>query len=106
VTFTISRDERVTSITVGYSFNGCSGSQTYSNLNLEIAPTVECIPAPCPPSLTSFRQFSHVVGSISGPFTTINGVFASTTAAEGSVGFRDYPGCGTALGVGWSATRR
>src|SRR5438046_1264923 len=44
ITFTVSSDQKVTDITVGYSFNGCSGVQTFSNLNLETAPMVTCIP--------------------------------------------------------------
>ena len=35
ITFTVSSDQKVTAISVGYSFNGCSGVQTFSNLNLE-----------------------------------------------------------------------
>jgi hypothetical protein len=106
ITFTVSGDAKVTSIVVGYSFNGCSGSQTFSNLNLETAAMVECIPGPCPASLSTFRSFSHLTGSIDGPMTTVNGLLYSTTTAEGAVGFRNYPGCGTALGIAWTATKR
>jgi hypothetical protein len=59
IAFTVSADEKVTSITVGYSFNGCSGSQTFSNLNLDTAPNVTCIPGPCGPGMSSYRAFNY-----------------------------------------------
>lgn len=106
ITFTVSPDEKVTAITVGYSFNGCSGTQTYPDLSLETIRTVICVPGPCAPDLSSFRSFSYSAGSAGGPFTLVNGIFPSLTRAEGSVGFRDYPGCGSAIGIAWTATRR
>jgi hypothetical protein len=110
IAFTVSPDDRVTSITVGYRFNSCSGSQMFPNLNLQIAPPVQCIPAPCPPGLlppsASLRTFAYSAGSISGPITSMDGTFSSTTRAEGSLDFRNYPGCGSANGVGWTASRR
>jgi hypothetical protein len=106
ITFTVSSDQKMTAITVGYRFNGCSGEQTFSNLNLETAPMVTCIPGPCSNTLSSYRAFSYSAGSIDGPFTTVNGLFTVTNRAEGQVAFRDYPGCGTAVGIGWTATKR
>jgi hypothetical protein len=106
IAFTVSPDDKVTSITVGHSFNGCSGSQTFSNLSLETAPMVTCIPGPCPPGVSSFRSFSYAAGSIAGPSTTVNGLFPSMTRAEGSVAFRDFPGCGSVVGIAWTATKR
>jgi len=106
ITFTVSSDQRVTNITVGYNFNGCSGTQTFPNLNLETAPNVTCIPGPCPAPVSSYRAFSHSTGRVDGPITTVNGLFTLMTRAEGQVSFRDYPGCGTAVGIGWAATRR
>ena len=43
ITFTISPDEKLTSIVVGYNFNGCSGTQNYSSLAVEIKPQSACI---------------------------------------------------------------
>ena len=106
IAFTVSADEKVTSITVEHSFNGCSGSQTFSNLNLETAPNVTCIPGPCPPSLSSYRAFNYSTDRSDGPSTTVNGLFLSTATAQGAVGFSNFPGCGTAFGIGWTATRR
>lgn len=107
IAFTISSSERVTSITVGHDFNGCSGSQGFSDLSLNIAPNVQCIPGPCPPSTTSFRGFGYASGSpFEGPSTDVNALFLSMTRAEGSINLRNFPGCGSAIGVAWSATKR
>jgi hypothetical protein len=107
VAFTISPDEKVTTITLGHEFNGCSGSQTFPGLDLSIAPRVECIPAPCPGMLTSYRAFGYLSGNpIEGPSTSLNGLFTSSERAEGTINFHDFPGCGSAIGVMWSATRR
>lgn len=104
--FTVSADEKVTSITVGYTFNGCSGSQTFSNLDLPTTPDVTCIPGPCSGAISSYRAFSYASARIDGPQTVVNGLFLPANRAEGQVGFFNYPGCGTASGIGWTATRR
>jgi hypothetical protein len=107
ISFTISTAETVTAITLGHEFNGCTGSQTFSSLNIGIAPNVQCIPGPCSPSVTSYRAFGYSTGNSSeGPATSLNGLFQSTVRAEGTASFREYPGCGSAIGVPWTATRR
>lgn len=106
ITFTVSSDEILTTLTVGYSFNGCSGSQTFSNLNVPTAPDVTCIPGPCSGTIATYRALHYSSGPREGPSTTVNGVFLPGNRAEGLVAFRDYPGCGTAAGVEWRATRR
>lgn len=107
ISFTISPDQKVTAITVGYSFNGCSGSQTFANLNLDTAPNVICIPGPCSTTISSYRAFSYLAGTpIDGPSTAVNGLFTLPTRAQGQVNFKDYPGCGTAVGIGWTAAKR
>lgn len=107
IAFTVSPDETVTSITLGHDFNGCSGSQTFSPLSLSIAPNVVCIPGPCSPALSSYRAFGFASGDrIAGPSTDVNAVLLSMTRAEGTVNFRSYPVCGSAIGVAWTVTRR
>jgi hypothetical protein len=107
ISFTIGPNDTVTAITLGHEFSGCSGSQTFSSLSLSIVPQVECIPAPCPSSLTSFREFAYDAGTMfDGPRTEVHGLFMNTTRAEGSINFRNFQGCGTVLGVSWTATRR
>ena len=105
IAFTVSPDQKVTAITVGYRFNGCSGVQTFTNLNLDTAPPVTCIPGPCPPVISSYRAFNYSAGPIDGPLTLVNGFFPFMRRADGQVSFRNYPDCGTALGVSWTATK-
>jgi hypothetical protein len=106
IAFTVAADQKVTSVTVAYSFNGCTGTHSAANLSLETSPNLICVPGPCAPSLTSYRAFNYSTGRIDGPSTTVNAVFVSTGRAEGQAAFRDYPGCGTVTGVSWSAAKR
>ena len=105
ITVTVSAGATVTEITIGHDFNGCVGTETFSHLTISIVPNVKCIPGPCSPSISSFREFSYAAGDpVSGPSVEVNGFFSATTA-QGTANFRSYPGCGTAIGVGWSATK-
>lgn len=105
--FTVSPNETVAAITVGYNFNGCAGSQTFSDLVIPTSPDVTCIPGPCPGTVQSYRAFSYIDGSFaSGPATQVNGVFLPRNEAKGQVNFYNYPECGTATAVEWTATRR
>jgi len=107
IAMTVSSNETLTAITVGYSFNGCSGTQTFSNLNVPTAPNVTCIPGPCSDPISSYRAFAYSSssdGTRSG--TSINGLFLPGGQAQGRVTFRDLPSCGTAEAVEWTATRR
>jgi hypothetical protein len=107
IAFTISPEQTVTAITIGHDFNGCSGLQTFVGLSIGIQPQVMCIPAPCPPSVSSYRSFGYADGGpLNGPSTQLHGLFPSPSRAEGSVNFRAFPDCGDAIGVGWAATRR
>ena len=107
ITFTISSDQNVTTLTIGHEFNGCSGSQTFSSISVSILPQVQCIPAPCSNQLMSYRAFHYSVGnSLDEQGTSLNAVFLSTDRVEGLVHFRNFTGCGNALSVPWSATRR
>jgi hypothetical protein len=100
ITFTVSSDQKVTAITVGYRFNGCSGANTFSNLNLDIGNP------PNPNAPTIGPGFGYGSGPPDGPsYTQIYGSFTSNTTATGSVIFGAFPGCGNAVGI-WSATRR
>ena len=107
IAFTVSFDEILRTISVGYAFNGCSGTQTFADLNVPTAPDVTCIPAPCSGSLSTYRAFGYTSRSVgTEPSTTINGLFLPGGRAQGQVSFRDFPGCGTAAGVEWTAMRR
>lgn len=107
ITFTVSADQKVTAITVAYRFGGCAGTQTFDNLNLETAPNVVCVPGPCSPSITSYRAFNYSTArSLEEPSTSLNALFITTGSAEGQVGFRNFPDCGSATGVSWTAAKR
>jgi hypothetical protein len=107
IAFTISADEVVTAITVGYAFNDCRGSQAFPNLNLSITPQVTCIPGPCSGPVSAYRGFSFQAGTvIQEPMTQVNGILFGGVGAQGTVNFRDYTGCGSATGVAWNATKR
>src|SRR5206468_7810481 len=108
ISFAISPDEKVTTISIGYNFAACSGTQTFSNLSLAIAPNVICSPGPCPPSLTSFREIEFESGNIvSGPSTSVAGVFLANATVQGTATFRNYPGCEDVVGTAsWTAVKR
>lgn len=99
ISFTIS-DQKVTSISVGYNFSGCNGTNLFSNLNLAIGyPPNPSAPYPGP-------GFGFGSGAPDGPnYTQVYGTFSSSTAATGSMIFGAYSGCGNSLGI-WSATRK
>jgi hypothetical protein len=106
IAFTVSPDERVISITLGYDFADCSGTHSFDGINLPTVSDLHCIPGPCPASAASYRSFSFVDGSVpSGPYTQINGVFLPRNQAKGQVVLANYPNCGTAT-TQWTATRR
>jgi hypothetical protein len=106
ITFTVSPDEKVTSIIVGYGFNECSGTREFFELSVPTAPDVTCMPGPCSPTLASYRAFGFSDGKVAGePYTQVNGVFLPRHQAKGQAIFRDFPNCGSAT-VQWTATRR
>jgi hypothetical protein len=107
ITFVVSADERVTSITVGYDFNGCSGSHTFLDLDVPTAPDLTCIPGPCSGALSSYRAFGYSANSVAGgPMTQINGLFLPRNEAKGQATFRNYAGCGDLVTAEWTAARR
>ncbi len=99
ISFTVA-DQKVTSINVGYNFNGCTGTNAFPNLNLVIGyPPNPTSPYPGP-------GFGFGSGAPDGPnYTQVYGTFSSSTAASGSLVFGDYAGCGNSLGI-WSASRK
>jgi len=100
ITFSVSPEQKVTAIVVDYSFNGCSGTRTFSNLTIDIGNP----PTPTAPSLGP--GFGYGSGPPEGPdYTQVLGNFTASTTALGSVIFGAYTGCGTAFGI-WSATKR
>jgi hypothetical protein len=100
IAFTVGTEQKVTAITVGYGFSGCSGEKTFSGLNLDIG-----FP-PGPARVTIGPGFGYGSGPPDGPnYTQVYGSFTSTTTATGSVVFGAYSGCGNA-GAIWTAAKR
>lgn len=99
ISFIVS-DKKVTSISVGYNFNGCNGTSSFPNLTLAIGyPPNPTSPYPGP-------GFGFGSGAPDGPnYTQIYGTFSSGNGATGSMIFGDYSGCGNSLGI-WSAARK
>src|SRR5687768_6879095 len=84
ITFTVSSDEILTTLSVGHTFNGCSGMQTFSNLQVATAPDVTCIPGPCSGTISTYRAFGFSSGSRgTGPSTAVNGLFLPGDRAQG-----------------------
>ena len=55
----------------------------------------------------SYRAFNYSTGNqLDEPGTTVTGVFLSENRVEGLLHFRAFPGCGSAMSVPWSATKR
>ena len=106
IAFTVSADQKVTSITVAYNFNGCSGSKTFSNLSLAIAQVQP--PAGNPQAPGPFANnpgFGFGSGAPDGAdFVQVYGAFTAAHAATGSIVFANYAGCGNAGGI-WTAQR-
>ena len=109
VTISVSADQKVTSITVGYAFSGCSGSNTYGSLSLGIAPPVSPLPIPFPPlpsvqSSPSSPAFEYAKGNpVGSDFTQIDGIFISAQSMSGTL-ILTRPACGNVF-VFWSATK-
>ena len=105
MSFTVSTDEKVTSITVEYSLNGCSGSRTFANLSLDIASVNR---PPNSPNAGPFENpgFGFASGALDQPnFFNVSGAFTSSDTATGVMIFGEYAGCGNGAFV-WNAARR
>jgi hypothetical protein len=95
ISFTVSANQVVTSLTIGFNFSGCSGVHTVPNANLPIGTA--------PVSGTGFGYGS---GAPDGPnYTQVYGTFSSSTTATGSMIFGGYAGCGNSGGI-WNAAKR
>ena len=106
ITVIVSSDQKVTSITVEYNFNGCSGSKTFSNLSLTIAKSQPPPGNPQAPGPFDNPGFGFGSGAPDGAdFTQVSGAFTSGQTATGSVVFGSYSGCGNG-GAIWTASKR
>jgi hypothetical protein len=103
IRFSVSTDQKVTTITIGYAFGNCSGENTFSNLSLDVG--YPSLPGRLP-STGPGPGFGYGSGPPDGPnYTQVYGWFSSSTTSTGSVAFGDFQGCGNAGGI-WTATKR
>ena len=79
--FTVSPSQKVTAISVGYRFSGCSGVHTFSNLDLTI--------------VSSPPFFCYGASTPDGRGTTIKVFFQSETSGFATVIFYGPPDCGS-----------
>ena len=105
ITFVVSGDH-VTAATVGYSFSGCSGTRTSSNLSLEIGDVPPPPPGtPVPPTAANGPHFFGTLGPLTEDDNVfVTGSFPSNTTANGVVVI-DYPGCRNGVAI-WDARKR
>ena len=82
--FTVSADQNVTAISVGYRFSGCSGVDTFSNLQQPIL-------SPPPTSAIAGHTASHPDGR----GTSIQIVFTSERTGFVTLIFYGPPSCGS-----------
>lgn len=93
MTFRVSGDQRITTLTLGYAFGGCLGSVT--------------IPADVPLLRTSRGGAATVVFSDRPPGSlrvVVRFLFPSTRTANGTAEITNDPACGSGSTT-WAATR-
>jgi hypothetical protein len=107
ISFTVSSTERVTAITVGYDFSGCSGTKTFGFLDVAINTAPRELVGLLPPGTEQFAGFNFRDGAQSAPNATqVVGVLKSETAASGAVSFENYADCPDGSeGATWNATK-
>jgi hypothetical protein len=106
IAFSVSQDERVTTLSIGYAFKDCAGTRRFPEISVPTAPNVVCMNGPCGRGVSTYRAFSVADGAAPpAAHTQVNGVFLPGDAAQGQASFSDYEGCGSAT-VTWRATRR
>jgi hypothetical protein len=102
ITFSVSAPNIVTSITIGHSFNGCRGTQTFSGLSVGIGESglPGRMPTPSNPGF-GFGSGSPEAQN----FVQVAGQFTSGQAANGTVTFLNFQECGNTVAL-WNATKR
>jgi hypothetical protein len=88
VSFTVSPDDKITALSIGYNFSGCSGTVTRTDLNLDMVTTTD------PRSNTPRPSFGW--GSAQPDFTNYVQLFAwfdSHDNAHGTITMGDMTGC-------------
>jgi hypothetical protein len=99
LSFSVSADQQVTSVTVGWAFNGCSAIGTSSAKSFPIT-------NPQPPGPPPWNNPGFVYGGQGqdGSVWAVTGAFTSTQTATGNVEVVAVPNCGNTIAT-WNATR-
>lgn len=99
IEFSVSADQQVTSVTVGWNFSGCSEMGTSSAKSFPIT-------TPQPPGPPPWDNPGFVYGGVTpdGSVWLVTGAFTSTQSATGTVEVVRVPGCGNTI-ANWDATR-
>jgi hypothetical protein len=98
ITFTVSATT-ITHISVQYTFNGCSGSRRFPNLNI----TLDTVPGA--PNSSPERLADLDTGPPGAPDSThLHFHFTSATTVSGVVLFVNYSDCGNG-GIGWIGSK-
>jgi hypothetical protein len=102
ISFTVASD-RVTTVSVGYNYGGCSGTTTASNLNLEIVDLRTRVSQPLPEPYS----FGGLVGPYSESDNTQITAFFSSPAERSGHGIILFvrPACGETIAL-WNTTKR
>lgn len=95
IAFTVSPDLRVTTLTLGYAFAGCAGT-------LDVTTDAPLFNT----TGTADAVFTYAPNGPQGQSrTTVNFLFPSVAAANGTIRFRNDPTCGDSDAT-WTATKR
>jgi hypothetical protein len=99
ISFSVSADQQVTSLSVGWAFNGCSAIGTSSAKSFPIT-------NPQPPGPPPWDNPGFVYGGQGqdGSVWAVTGAFTSTQTATGNVEVVGVPNCGNTIAT-WNATR-
>ena len=97
ITISISADQRITAMSLGYDFSGCSGSIRFENLDIAIGR-----------DSAGNGGFGHgrlTPEAGAAAITQVQGMFTSSTNANGFAVFQEYTGCRDSFAL-WTATKR
>lgn len=101
LSFTVSGDQRVTDLSIGYSFRACSGVKTLTGISIGI---IGASPFG-KPGEQGWGYASPPLGSDGSDRFEVYGAFTSERAAYGTALFVEFPGCGSGIGI-WTATKQ
>jgi hypothetical protein len=87
IRFTVSRGDQITSLTIGHSFNGCSGERTFSGLSVAVQRQLA--------GSGAIFHFESI--PLNGRTYLVDGQFPSSGAVSGVAVFGNFEACGNGL---------